>query len=69
MSQSCPGCCSPSLDPSEESHPGTIWTMNAELVDDDEGREDADVHPVRDLDLVGEAMRCEEFDLVTPHVY
>ena len=56
MSQSCPGCCSPSLDPPEESHPGTIWTMNAELVDDDEEREDADVHPIRDLDLDSDAM-------------
>ena len=56
MSQSCPGCCSPSLDPPEESHPGTIWTMNAELDDDDEGREDADVHPIRDLDLDSDAM-------------
>ena len=57
MSQSCPGCCSPRLGPSEESHPGsTIWTINAELDGDDEGWEDADVHPVRDLDLVSDAM-------------
>ena len=57
MSQSCPGCCSPRLGPSEESHPGsTIWTINAELDVDDEGWEDADVHPVRDLDLVSDAM-------------
>ena len=30
--------------------------MNTELDDDDEGREDADVHPIRDLDLDSDAM-------------
>ena len=45
------------MGPSEESHPGsTIWTINAELDGDDEGWEDADVHPIRDLDLVSDAM-------------
>ena len=53
------------MGPSEESHPGsTIWTINAELDGDDEGWEDADVHPIRDLDLESNAMRCEELILL-----